>query len=392
MTKPTSIFKSPIYLSAPTRSPIGKFGGSLKNISAAKLATLTLIEAQKRRQAEHTDWVFLGHARQAGARPNPARQVTVFGLNDDSIPAITVNQACASGLTAVFHACEKIATNQGSSLWAGGVESMSNTPYYLMNARFGYRMGHQSVLDGMIQDGFHCAMADMLMGETVENFIAKEQKISREEQDEFALQSQMKAKEAWEKGLFKSETFEIQPEGKNPGLDSDEHMRPQTTIENLKKLKPVFHSNGTITAGNSSGITDGASFIHVGLQKHQTTFAEIIDYTSVALDPKKMGLGPIPAIQTLLKKQNLSISDIDDFEINEAFAAQAIACQRTLQIPLEKLNSWGGAIALGHPIGATANRILVTLLHRMKTNNKELGIASLCVSGGQGVAILVRQA
>jgi acetyl-CoA C-acetyltransferase len=387
-----TIFAKPIYLGAATRTPIGKFGGSLKRFSAPELATLALKEALSRApEAANPDWVFLGHARQAGAGPNPARQATVFSGLSEKIPAITLNQACASGLTAVFAAVEKIALSQASSVWAGGVESMSNTPYLLPDSRWGHKMGNMKILDGMVKDGFHCPMADMLMGETVERFIAQGMKVSREEQDAFALQSQKKADRAWREGHFKAETFAIPAEGKSPGLSEDEHRRGDTTLAELAKLKPVFDAKiGSVTAGNSSGITDGAAFIHISSDRYSHAMAEFVDYETISIDPKLMGIAPIRAVQNLLKRQGLKPQDLEAFEINEAFAAQVIACQRELKIPEDRLNRNGGSIAMGHPIGATGARILTTLLHLLAGKPGALGVATLCVSGGQGVAVLVK--
>lgn len=384
-------FPRPIYLKGGVRSPIGKFGGSLKRFNAPALATLALQECIRRSGGEaKADWVLLGHARQAGAAPNPARQAAVKAGLPETTPAITLNQACASGMTAVFCACEKIALGRAEKIFAGGVESMSNTPYLLMDARWGQRLGHGKVIDGMYQDGFHCALADMVMGETVERFIAAEQKISREEQDAFALASQKRAEDAWATGKFAREVFEIPGEGKNPGLKDDEHRRGSTTLESLAKLPPVFDAKtGTVTAGNSSGITDGAAFFCVSSDKSGAQ-AEILGMHTVALDPKRMGIGPIAAISELLKRHGLIPQDLEAVEINEAFAAQVIACNRVLKISDDKLNAWGGSIAIGHPIGASGARITVTLLNRLAGKPGALGVASLCVSGGQGVAILVR--
>jgi acetyl-CoA C-acetyltransferase len=243
----------------------------------------------------------------------------------------------------------------------------------------------------MHQDGFFCPMAKMLMGATVEQFLAKELQISRQEQDAYALESHLRAASAWKNGLFDDEVVPFPAEGKFPGIKSDEHVRADTTLEKLSKLPAVFDlKTGSVTAGNSSGITDGAAWMHVGTEKSQLAYAEVLDYEIVALDPKRMGLGPVPSIQNLLKRQKLSVSDLTAIEINEAFAAQVIACQRELKIAEDKLNARGGAIALGHPIGATGARILVTLLHRLKKSPGALGLASLCVSGGQGVSILIK--
>jgi acetyl-CoA C-acetyltransferase len=399
-----SLAAKKIYLSAATRTPIGRFGGSLRQFSAPQLATLTLKEAMRRVPSrQQPDWVILGHARQAGAGPNPARQVAIFSGLSAQTPAMTVNLACASGLMAVITAVEKIATGRAKSIWAGGTESMSNTPYLLpqirwgMNQKRGGRGQGLQILDAMVQDGFHCPMADMLMGETVEKFLAQELHITRAEQDYFAFESQKKAQIAWQSGTFSAETFEIPLESDLPSafvFKEDEHRKDPFTLaslEALAKLPPVFDSKqGSITAGNSSGITDGAAIIHVSSERDEATLAEIIDYEVIALDPKTMGLGPVDAIRTLLNRQKLNFSQIHSVEINEAFAAQVLACQKKLNIPPEKLNPRGGAIALGHPIGATGARILTTLLHTLKEVPGALGIASLCVSGGHGVAILVR--
>ena len=398
MAQLQSAFPKPIYLGASTRTPIGKFGGSLKRFAAGDLAALALKETIRRvalhdgeERAMHPDWVFLGHARQAGARPNPARQATIFSGLSETIPAITFNQACASGLASIISAAEKIALRKATSVYAGGVESMSNTPYFLMQGRWGLRMGNTEVVDGMSQDGFFCPMANMLMGATVDQYLAKDLKISRQEQDEYALESQKRAENAWKNGYFNAETFEVLGDAKNPGLKEDEHRRPQTTLESLMKLPPVFDSvAGTVTAGNASGITDGAAFLQVSDERMKSSELEFIDYECIALDPKKMGLGPIEATQRLLHRQGLKIQDLEAVEINEAFAAQVIACNRALQIDSQKLNVRGGSIALGHPIGATGARILVTLSNVLKGKTGALGIATLCVSGGQGVAVLVR--
>ena len=398
MAKIHSAFPKPIFMGASTRTPIGKFGGSLKRFSAGELAALSLKECRSRvnqrcgdERGNLPDWVFLGHARQAGARPNPARQATVFSGLPETVPAITYNQACASGMAAIIAGAEKLALGRADSVYAGGVESMSNTPYFLMQGRWGLRMGNAEMVDGMTQDGFLCPMANMLMGATVDTYLAKELQISRKEQDEYSLLSQQRADRAWNEGLFSPETFEIPGDSKNPALKDDEHRRGQTTLESLSKLPPVFDKKeGTVTAGNASGVTDGAAFFHLTHQRNQSSELELLDYEVIGLDPRRMGLGPVQATQQLLKRQGLSVKDLEAVELNEAFAAQVIACNRELGIDSERLNCRGGAIALGHPIGATGVRILVTLSHILKGKSGALGVATLCVSGGQGVSILVR--
>ncbi len=384
-------------MGAATRTPIGKFGGSLKRFPAGELAALALKEtiarvnqASGEQEASAPDWVFLGHARQAGARPNPARQATVFSGLAETVPAITFNQACASGMASVIAGAEKLALGRARTVYAGGVESMSNTPYYLMQGRWGLRMGNSEMVDGMTQDGFLCPMANMLMGATVDTYLARELGISRKEQDEYALLSQQRAEKAWKEGLFAAEVFAVAGDSKSPGLAEDEHRRPQTTIESLSKLPPVFDSTGSVTAGNASGVTDGAAFLHLTAHRLPSSEVELLDHETIALDPRRMGLGPVEATRRLLARQGLSVNDLEAVELNEAFAAQVLACNRELRIPLERLNARGGAIAIGHPIGATGARILVTLSHILRGKPGALGLATLCVSGGQGVAILVR--
>ena len=397
MAKIHSAFPKPIFMGAATRTPIGKFGGSLKRFQAGELAALALQETLRRvneRSGEGEvlgpDWVLLGHARQAGARPNPARQAALFAGLSESVPAITFNQACASSLAAVISGAEKLALGRAQAVYAGGVESMSNTPYYLMQGRWGLKMGNTEIVDGMTQDGFLCPMAKMLMGATVDTFLAKELGISRTDQDEYALLSQNRAEKAWKEGLFSGEVFEVPGDVKNPGLSEDEHRRPGTSLQSLAKLAPVFEASGSVTAGNSSGVTDGAAFLHLTSRRLPSSEVELLDHETVGLDPRRMGLGPVEATRRLLQRQGLRVQDLEAVELNEAFAAQVLACNQELRIPIEKLNSRGGAIAIGHPIGATGARILVTLSHILRGKPGALGVATLCVSGGQGVAVLVR--
>ncbi len=384
----SQITRPSVFVNAAFRSPIGKFGGALKALSAPKLAALTLKEALLKTQMQNPDAVLMGHARQAGAGPNTARQAVIFSGLAETIPAWTINHACASGMSAIAQGMDKIFLNKARNLWVGGVESMSNTPYLVPSARWGTKLGHQKIVDAMYQDGFHCPMADMLMGETVERFIASERKISRKRQDEWAYRSHIKAADAIQKGFFKDETLAIHFE--KTALDHDEAVRADTSLDSLSKLEAVFAKEGTVSAGNSSSITDGAAWLWLSQEKTASTLCELVDYEVTALDPRKMGLGPVQSIQNLLKNNNLQTKDISQFEINEAFAAQVLACKDDLKIPDEKLNLNGGAIALGHPIGATGARILVTLIHQLKKQKGAYGVASLCVSGGQGFSILVK--
>jgi acetyl-CoA C-acetyltransferase len=383
-----SKLKKPVYIRQALRSPIGKFGGSLAGVSAPKLAA-EVLKAGITNQERKPEYVLLGHARQAGNGPNSARQATCFSGIGIDVPAWTLNQACASGMAAVAQGADLIQLDRAKSVWVGGVESMSRTPYMLLQARWGQKLGNQKLLDGMYQDGLHCPMADMLMGATVQH-IAHEESISREEQDEFAMSSQQKAATAIREGLFDDEIVPICDERGTRLLEKDEHPRPDSSIESLSKLAAVFDpKQGTITAGNASGITDGAAWLELSTSSEQK-LAEIIDYETTAIEPLYMGHGPILATQNLLKRNGLKATDIDFVEINEAFAAQVIACQRRLAFDDASINVRGGSIALGHPIGATGARILVTLAHTMKNKNGALGIATLCVSGGMGFSFLIR--
>lgn len=378
----------PVYVRQALRSPIGKFGGALAGLSAPKLASLVLAEGLKHQQ-QKPDYVLMGHARQAGNGPNSARQASVYAGVGVDVPAWTLNQACASGMAAVAQGADLLQLGRAQSLWVGGAEAMSRTPYLLTQARWGQKMGNQKLVDAMYQDGLFCPLADKIMGETVQH-IAFEENISREEQDTLALLSQQNAAKAIQGGLFKNEIVVIQDAGKLI-LDHDEHPRADTNLETLAKLKPVFDTTkGTITAGNASGITDGAAWLEISVQKDAAAFLEILDFETTALDPLYMGHGPIAATENILKRNGLKASDINFVEINEAFAAQVIACQRRLNFAPERVNIRGGSIALGHPIGATGARILVTLGHTMKGHSGALGIATLCVSGGMGFSVLVR--
>jgi acetyl-CoA C-acetyltransferase len=379
------------------RTPIGKFGGVFASLSAADLgevAARAAIERSGLPPAAVDETVF-GHARQAGGGPNTARQVSHRAGVPDSIPAYTVNKACASSLKAITLGALSIAAGENEVVLAGGTECMSATPYLLTRGRFGYRMGDSEIVDGMYRDGFLCPLCGQLMGETAENLV-REYGILRAEQDAFAAESQRRAAEAMASGRFADEIAAVTVAGRKGEMvvETDEHPRPGTTAESLAKLPPVFDAEtGTVHAGNSSGITDGAAALVLASEEEVGSagvepLARVVAWTSAGVEPARMGIGPVPALRALLAKQKLAISDVDLIELNEAFAAQVIACARELPFDPARLNVNGGAIALGHPIGATGARIATTLLHEMKRRGAKRGIATLCVSGGMGMAVL----
>jgi acetyl-CoA C-acetyltransferase len=342
---------------------------------------------------EQIEETIFGNARQAGGGPNPARQISIRSSVPQEVPAYTVNMACASGIKAIALAYEEIALGNLDCALAGGTESMSRLPYYLDGARWGYRMGHQDLVDGMYRDGFFCPMAKMVMGETAE-ILAQQYNISREEQDQYALCSQARAASAIGSGRFSDEIVPVTIEGKKGAtvFSRDEHPFIGATIESMAKLPPVFSQTGTITAANSSGITDGAAAVVVASEKFVKNnklkpLARVVAVTSAGVDPRTMGIGPVPAMRKLEQKQGLKANDFDLIELNEAFAAQVLACDRELHLDRSKLNVNGGAIALGHPIGCTGTRITVTLLHEMLRRKASRGVATLCVSGGMGMAL-----
>ena len=388
-----------VILSA-VRTPIGKYGGAFKDTSAVSLGVAASVEAMKRGgiTPDQVDEVIFGMARQAGNRPNPARQVLYRSGIPVDRPAFTVNKACASGMKAIALAGHSLLLGENNIVLAGGTENMSQIPYLLDGARWGYRLGDGVLVDGMYRDGLFCPLADMIMGETAD-ILAEKFGLSRREQDEYALASQMKAKTAAEKGMFRDEIVPVSIRGKG-GLESavsdDEHPRPETTLEKLAKLPAVFKKGGTVTAGNSSGLTDAAAALVLTTQSEASKLgvkplAEVLGFASAAVDPKDMGLGPVPSTRRVLRSLNLELGDIDLIEINEAFAAQVLACERELKWDPARRNIRGGAIALGHPIGCTGARITVTLLHSLIQEDKELGLATLCVSGGQGMALVLKR-
>ncbi|HJZ82642.1 MAG TPA: acetyl-CoA C-acyltransferase, partial [Pyrinomonadaceae bacterium] len=312
--------------------------------------------------------------------------------------AFTINQACGSGLRAIILAAEKIMLGRANIVLAGGTESMSRVPYFADGARWGARMGHVDLVDGMYRDGFNDPLSGLVMGETAEK-LAGQYEIARDEQDEFALRSQQRAAAAAAAGRFDDEIIPLEVKdrkGKVTPFAVDEHVRAQTTLADLRKLAPVFSAEGTVTAGNSSGITDGAAAVVVmsepALQASGAEpMARLVDYEIVGVPPEIMGIGPVPATRAILARQNLTLADIDLIELNEAFAAQVIACDRDLQFDPDRLNVNGGSIALGHPIGCTGVRITTTLLHEMKRRKARRGLATLCISGGMGIALLVER-
>jgi acetyl-CoA C-acetyltransferase len=384
-----------VYLLSGVRTPIGKFGGSLGSLTAADMGVVAAQAAMQRAgvQPEQVEETIFGNARQAGGGPNPARQISVRSGVPETVPAFTVNKACASGMKAIALAYQAIVLGEASCILAGGTESMSRLPYYLDGARCGYRLGHQELVDGMYRDGFFCPLAKMVMGETAE-VLAEQSKITREEQDEYALMSQTRAARAIAAGRLEAELVPVTIEGKKgtTTFARDEHPFADASMEKLGKLAPVFSKTGTITAGNSSGITDGAAAVvvaseHFVKQNNLKPLARIVAVTSAAVDPVTMGIGPVPALRKLDEKHGLKLHDFGLIELNEAFAAQVLACDRELNFNRERLNVNGGAIALGHPIGCTGTRITVTLLHEMLKRNTKRGVATLCVSGGMGMAL-----
>lgn len=388
-----------VYLAGAVRTPIGKFGGTLASWSAADLGELVASESLRRTglNPEHVAESIWGCARQAGGGPNVGRQITYRAGVPETVPAYTVNQACGSGLKAIILAAQEIMLGRADAVLAGGTESMSRVPYFAEGARWGMRMGNSQLVDGMYRDGFSDPLSGLVMGETAEN-LARQYEISRTEQDEFALRSQQKAQAAIESGRFDDEVMSFQVGGPKAirTFARDEHYRAGTTLQDLAKLPPVFSKEGTVTAGNSSGITDGAAalvvFSEEGLkQSGATPQARIVDYEITGVAPEIMGIGPVPAIRALLKRQQLTLDQIDLIELNEAFAAQVIACDRELHFAADRLNVNGGAIALGHPIGCTGVRITTTLVHEMQKRQAKLGLATLCVSGGMGLALLLER-
>jgi acetyl-CoA C-acetyltransferase len=411
----------PVYIVSAARTAIGKFGGLLADFTAPDLGVIAVRAALERafglplppertpgesaaKSAEslpwHVDEVIMGNARPAGVAPNPARQIAWrSGLGDD-VPGFTVNMACASGLRAIALGWQEILLGQAQIVVAGGAESMSRVPY-LLEGRWGFKMGNQPLVDAMYRDGFLCPLSKLIMGETAE-ILAEQYKISRAEQDAFALESHRRAARAAADCRFKSEIYPIEQADKKGNvtrLEKDEHVRADVTMDALARLPPVFSKTGTISAGNSSGITDGASAVVLASEEkvrqlQLSPLARIVDATVAAIDPRVMGIGPVSAVRALTGRTGTKVEDYDAVELNEAFAAQVIACDRELHFNRERLNPNGGAIALGHPIGCTGSRIMTTLIHELRkpvptdsVRAGRRGLATLCVSGGMGVAV-----
>ncbi len=381
------------------RTAIGSFGGSLAGVSAPELGAIVIREALSRAgvAGDVVDEVIMGNVLQAGLGQNPARQAAVKAGLSYELPSFTVNKVCGSGLKSVALAAQSIRAGDQDIVIAGGMENMSRAPYLLEGARTGYRMGDQKVVDSMIRDGLWCAFNNVHMGITAEN-VAERYQISREEQDRFSLQSQERAIAAIAAGYFKEEIVPVripQKKGDAISFDTDEYPR-KTSAEGFSKLRPAFKQNGTVTAGNASGLNDGAAAVLVMSKERAqalglTPIARIAAYSSAGLDPAVMGLGPIYATQKLLNKSGLTIADMDLIEANEAFAAQALAVGQELGLDEDKVNISGGAIALGHPIGASGARVLVTLLYGLQRTKGKRGLATLCIGGGQGVAMVVER-
>ncbi|HYN15336.1 MAG TPA: thiolase family protein [Terriglobales bacterium] len=384
-----------VFIVSAARTPIGKFGGSLMSLTAADMGVIAARAALERAgvRPEQVEETIFGNARQAGGGPNPARQISIRSGVPETVPAYTVNMACASSMKSIVLGAQEIAAGHLDCVLAGGTESMSRLPYYLDGARWGYRLGNQELVDGMYRDGFFCPMAKMVMGETAE-ILAEQYKISRDEQDQYALCSQQRAERAQSSGRFQAEIVPVRLDSKKgpQEFDRDEHIFLGASLEKMAKLPPVFSKTGSITAANSSGITDGAAAVVVASERfvrenNLKPLARIIGAISVGVDPRTMGIGPVPAMKKLEEKTGLRVDDYDLIELNEAFAAQVLACDRELHFDRDKLNVNGGAIALGHPIGCTGARITVTLVHEMLKRKAKKGVATLCVSGGLGMAL-----
>jgi acetyl-CoA C-acetyltransferase len=387
------------YLLSAARTPIGKYLGAFADVSAPDLGAAALREALNRGHASaaQLDEVIMGNVLQAGLGQNPARQAALKAGLPDTIAAYTVNKVCGSGLKAVMLAAQAIRAGDAELIAAGGMESMSRAPYLLFGARQGWKYGDQKVVDEMVHDGLWCAFEDWHMGGAAEH-IATKCGVSRADQDRFALQSQRRAATAWERNAFAAEIVPVTvgSGAKAKTVTRDEGLRPETTIEALTKLRAAFKEGGTVTAGNASALSDGAAVVVVGTRQAAERLgtkprARIVAYATSGVAPKDIFIAPVQAVRQVLEKAGLRLGDIDLFEMNEAFAAQMLACGKELQMDEARLNVNGGAIALGHPIGASGARVLVTLLYAMEARGVRRGLAALCLGGGNAVAMVVER-
>jgi acetyl-CoA C-acetyltransferase len=392
------------FIVAARRTPIGRYGGTLRDVHPAELGAVAARAAlaDAGLAPDQVGYTVIGHARQAGSGPNPARQVARRAEVPDTVPAHTVNMACASGVEAIAHGARAITLGEADVVVAGGIESMSRMPYLIdaADARWGHKMGSFELVDAMYRDGFRCSLCGLLMGETAE-LLAREYRITREASDTFALDSQQKAARAIAEGAFDAEIAPVTvpgPKGSTT-LAADEHPRADTTLPALSRLAPTFTVDGTpgiITPGTASGITDGGAVVVLASERavavHKLTpLARVTGWASAGVDPRRMGIGPVPAVAKLLAASGDTLDTFDLVELNEAFAPQVLAVLRDLPIPASKLNVHGGAIALGHPIGATGTRIVVTLTHALRRHGLKRGLATLCVSGGLGMAMSIER-
>lgn len=387
------------FLISAVRTPIGKFLGGLADVPAPQLGGLVVAEALKRAgvPADAVDEVIMGCVIQAGLGQNPARQAALAGGLPSTISAVTVNKVCGSGLQAVMQAAQSIRAGDNDVVVAGGFESMSRAPYYLPGARGGYKYGDQQVKDGLIQDGLWCAFENWHMGSAAEHIAAKHG-VTRDDMDRFSAQSQQRAAAAWQKGAFAKEVLPVTvgSGAKAKVVGQDESIRAETTAEGLSKLKPAFPGGTAVTAGNASTMNDGAAALVVASgraveQRKLKPLAKVVSYGTSGVHPKDIFIAPVEAVRTVLKRANVDIKDIDLFEMNEAFAAQMLACNKELKIDEAKLNVNGGAIAIGHPIGASGARVLTTLLYALEARGGKRGIACLCLGGGNAVAMLIER-
>ncbi len=389
-----------VVIVSAVRTAIGTYGGSLTDFPAWKLGQMVIAEAIKRAglEKDDIDEVIMGNILQAGQGMHPARQAALGAGLPVEVPVMTVNKVCGSGLKAVVLGAQAIKLGDADVVVAGGMESMSQAPYYLLQARWGYRMGHGTLEDGMIKDGLWCSLIDQHMGSTAEA-IAEKYNIFREEQDRFALESQERAQKAIQEEWYKEEivAVEVPQRKKDPLIFAvDEHPRAGLSLEKLGKMKPAFKKDGTVTPGNASGINDGAAALVIMKESRArelgiTPMATLEGYASAGVEPRYMGMGPVPAVQKVLQKTGYQLADIDLIEANEAFAVQSLAVIKELGLDPAVTNVGGGAIALGHPIGASGARILITLLHHLKRTDKKRGLATLCIGGGMGIAAIVNR-